>query len=76
MDDSSRISKLEKEIEDLKDWLCDKPKKDKKQKEPSPYNIFVKEYISEQKNKLGDSYNHKVAFKSAAEAWSKKKSEK
>lgn len=77
MDENSRIDKLEKELKDLKDRLCDtKSKKEKKPREPSVYNTFVKEFLSEQKTKLGDSYDHKKAFKDAGEAWSKKKAEK
>lgn len=76
MDDSTRISKLEKDLEELKLRLCDKPKKEKKTRAPSEYNEFVKTFLAEQKTKLGDSYNHKTAFVEAGKAWSKKKIEK
>jgi len=76
MDDSTRISKLEKDLEELKLRLCDKPKKEKKTRAPSEYNEFVKTFLAEQKTKLGDSYNHKTAFAEAGQTWSKKKIEK
>lgn len=76
MDDSTRISKLEKDLEELKGRLCDKPKKEKKTRAPSDYNEFVKTFLAEQKSKLRDSYNHQTAFKEAGKAWSKKKTEK
>lgn len=76
MEESSRIDKLEKELEELKDSLCPKPKKEKKSRVPSEYNEFVKTFLAEQKTKLGDSYNHKSAFTEAGKAWSKKKTEK
>ena len=75
MDDSTRISKLEKDLEELKGRLCDKPKKEKT-RAPSEYNQFVKTFLADQKSKLGDSYNHKTAFVEAGKAWSKKKTEK
>ena len=31
----------------------------------------MKANIAEQKQKMGNEYNHKTAFKNAAEAWSK-----
>jgi|TARA_B110000977_G_C11015299_1_gene469205 hypothetical protein len=76
MDDSTRISKLEKDLEELKLRLCDKPKKEKKTRAPSEYNEFVKTFLAEQKAKLGESYNHKTAFAEAGQTWSKKKIEK
>ena len=76
MDDSTRIAKLEKDLEDLKGRLCENPKKEKKTRAPSKYNEFVKSFLAEQKVKLGDTYNHKTAFAEAANAWSKKKTEK
>lgn len=79
MDDSTRILKLEKDLEELKLRLCDKPIKEKKEKKtraPSEYNEFVKTFLAEQKAQRGDSYNHKTAFVEAGKAWSKKKIEK
>lgn len=79
MDDSTRILKLEKDLEELKLRLCDKPNKEKKEKKtraPSEYNEFVKTFLAEQKTKLGESYNHKTAFAEAGQTWSKKKKEK
>lgn len=72
--EEERIDKLEKEINDLKKRLCeDKPKKEKKHKEPSEYNKFVKDFVAKKKLELGDSYKHKEVFKAAANAWSEKK---
>ena len=76
--EDSRLDKLEKEISELKTRLCsDEPKKKsskvKKERKPSAYNDFMKNFIAEQKAELGDKYDHKAVFKAAAEAWSKKK---
>lgn len=72
--EDSRIDRLEKEVSELKSKLSgDKPKKEKKPRVPSEYNTFMKNNIAEQKTKMGDKYDHKVAFKTAAETWSKKK---
>lgn len=76
MDSTERIDNLEKELSELKSRLGEKPKKERKPREISAYNTFVKENLAQQKASLGTSYNHKEAFKSAAAAWSKKKTEK
>ena len=73
-DQNSRIEKLEKELSDLKLKLnSDKPKKEKKPREPTEYNKFVKDHIEKLRKKHGDKYNHKEGFKSATEAWSSSK---
>ena len=71
--EDSRIDRLEKEINELKSKLTDKPKKEKKPRLPSDYNKFMKEYITDQKNKLGSDYDHKKVFKMGAAEWLKKK---
>ena len=72
--EESRLDRLEKELSELKTKMgSDKPKKEKKPRAPSDYNTFMKNFIAEQKTKLGANYNHKTVFKAAAEAWSKKK---
>ena len=73
--DDSRIERLEKELSELKSKLTssDKPKKEKKPRAPSEYNTFIKNFIAEQKSKMGDKYNHKATFKLAGEEWSKRK---
>ena len=80
MADLERLDRLEKELSDLKTRLCPKETKEKKEKKPraeSEYNKFVKNFIASEKESKGADYNHKVAFKAAAEAWSNsKKSEK
>lgn len=62
--DSSKESSSKKEK---------KEKKEKKPRTPTEYNNFVSNYINEQKDKLGDTFNHKVAFKEAASKWNEKK---
>jgi len=66
--------------EELHDRLCKlesefgkkKPVKDKKPREKSEYNIFVQEYIAEQKKK-NTTKPHKELFSEAAKEWSAKK---
>jgi hypothetical protein len=78
--DNSRLEKLEKEIADLKENMSKtsfgKPKKEKKHREPSEYNLFMKEHMAKLKREQGDSYKHQTAFKAAAEAWSASKNKK
>ena len=77
MADSERIDRLEKELSELKTRLCPQEKKEKKPRAESEYNKFVKKFIASEREAKGSEYNHKVAFKAAAEAWSNsKKSEK
>lgn len=74
--EETRLDKLEKEILELKDKMkmsSDKPKKEKKPRAPSEYNSFVKDFLQNEKIKMGEKYNHKSAFKNAAEEWSKRK---
>ena len=72
MSDTSRIEKLEKELQELKSQIgSKKEKKEKNPRELTEYNKFVKEYLASEKQKPG--YDHKKAFKSAPEAWKSKK---
>ncbi len=73
--EDARIAKLEKEVAELKSQLGKegKCKKEKKPRCPSAYNEFVKKCLAEEKSKMGENYNHKQAFKNAAEMWSKNK---
>lgn len=77
-----RITSLENEVKSLKmgstgdDTKVKKEKKEKKPRAQTEYNKFVSAYINEQKEKLGEEFNHKVAFKSAAEKWGELKKEK
>ena len=76
MEDNSRIAKLEKEVAELRTKLSStegKYKREKKQRAPSAYNEFVSKCLAEEKSKMGDKYDHKQAFKHAAELWSKNK---
>ena len=49
-------------------------KKEKKPRPPSDYNTFVKNFLADEKKRLGSDYDHKVAFKDATVSWSKNKS--
>ena len=81
-----RLLSLENEIKNLKElqgeYNVDKSKKEKKEKkEKKPraqteYNKFVSNYINEQKELLGDNFNHKVAFGEAAKKWTEQKNNK
>ena len=74
--DKTRLENLEKEMSELKLRISseinvkEKKTKEKKPREPSEYNKFIKKYCDEQKAKLGDKYNHKTVFKDAAAEWS------
>ena len=79
-DSDARIKALEKEVAELKTSISSfgDPKKRKGKraegpKKPSDYNLFLKKHIQEEKNRLGEKYDHKVAFSSAAKAWSAQK---
>lgn len=54
-----------------------KVKKQKKEnlekRKPTKYNLFVSTYINEQREQLGQSFNHKEAFKQAAKKWTETK---
>ena len=77
-----RLLSLENEVRELKkDKSSESPKekkekKEKKPREPTEYNKFVSKYINNQKEILKDDFNHKKAFKEAAEAWNSKKEKK
>ena len=69
---TSRLDQLEKDFAELKSNMKSaKPKKDKPPRAPSEYNEFLKAYIEKQKK--GEKYDHKEAFKGAAIAWGEKK---
>lgn len=75
-----RLLSLENEVNNLKmnatDNCVKKNKKEKKEKKPraqTEYNKFVSNYINEQKEKLGNDFNHKVAFTDAAKKWNEHK---
>tara|TARA_Y100000389_G_C17195578_1_gene381024 strand:- start:76 stop:372 length:297 start_codon:yes stop_codon:yes gene_type:complete len=81
----TRLEALENEVRELKMGKTrkeessekkGKEKKEKKPREPTKYNIFVSEYINEQKEKLGKDFNHKIAFKNAAGKWNETKETK
>ena len=79
MDD--RVLKLETELKELqqkinKDKDKDKDEKIKKEKKPraqSEYNKFMSKQLKEIKEKKGEKYDHKEAFKEAANSWKKQK---
>jgi hypothetical protein len=76
-----RLTLLENEVKNLKEKNLEfgrskkekKEKKDKKPRAPTEYNKFMSSFISEQKEKLGDKFQHKMAFSEAARQWSDKK---
>jgi len=77
---NERLLSLENEVRTLKMGVTGKKEKkekseksDKKPREPTEYNKFVSAYINEQKEKLGDTFNHKVAFSGAATKWNEQK---
>tara|TARA_B100000787_G_scaffold148034_1_gene119335 strand:- start:10341 stop:10595 length:255 start_codon:yes stop_codon:yes gene_type:complete len=79
-DSDARIKALEKEVAELKTSISSfgntKNRKSKRAdgpKKPSDYNLFLKKFMIDEKTKLGDKYDHKVAFGSAAKAWSAQK---
>tara|TARA_Y100000748_G_scaffold269382_1_gene241468 strand:- start:404 stop:643 length:240 start_codon:yes stop_codon:yes gene_type:complete len=74
--DNTRLDKLEKEVAELRTKIGSKEekfKKEKKPRAPSAYNEFVKKCLADEKSKMGENYDHKKAFKNAAEEWSKNK---
>ena len=85
-----RLEALENEVKSLKTLKPESPngpngpngkkeKKEKKEKKPraqTAYNIFVSNYINEQKEKLGSEFKHKVAFGEAAKQWTEQKKTK
>jgi len=78
-----RLEALENEVRELKlnkssgseSTEDKKSKKEKKPRAPTKYNMFVSNYIKEQKEKLASDFNHKVAFKEAAVKWKETKSD-
>jgi hypothetical protein len=71
MNDSERISLLEKEIKDIKSKIRrdKKDSPDYKKKEPSEYNKFIKSFCENAKEKGGKDYDHKKTFSKAAAEW-------
>ena len=76
-----RLEALENEVRELKliksssseTTVDKKSKKEKKPRAPTKYNMFVSNYIKEQKEKLDTDFNHKLAFKEAAVKWKETK---
>ncbi len=72
--EESRLDKLEKELSELKIQMKgQKPVNEKKTRPPSEYNTFVKGFLADEKKRLGNDYNHKVAFREATVSWTKNK---
>ena len=80
-DSDSRIKALEKEVAELKTAITSfgntRSRKGKRvdgtKKSPTEYNLFIQRFITEEKAKLGDKYDNKLAFGSAAKAWTAQK---
>ena len=53
-----------------------KEKKPKGTREPTEYNKFMSNFIKEQKEELGDKFNHKIAFGDGAKKWKEHKESK
>ena len=80
---NERLAYLEEEIKLLKSKdnieslikleKKEKIKKEKKPREPTEYNKFISEYLTKEKQKLGELYNHKVSFLDATKEWQKQK---
>lgn len=64
-----RVEELERQLLELQTGV--NKKKEKKTRPPTEYNIFMRQFIIEQKNKLGEKHDHKEAFKLGAAAWKK-----
>jgi hypothetical protein len=79
-DSSRRIAELEGKLEELNrkvggnSEISSKKEKSRKPRQPSEYNIFLKEHIAKEKVRLGKEYNHKLAFCSAGKKWTEIKS--
>jgi hypothetical protein len=73
MNDTERITLLEKELKSIKSKLNKDKKKDPdyKKKEPSEYNKFIKDFCAKEKLNLkeGEEYDHKKTFTKAALEW-------
>jgi hypothetical protein len=69
MSESELIKKLGQRMTDLETKMG-KPQKEKKPRKPSEYNLFVKNYISKNKDPKKD---HKEIFADAVKAWNTKK---
>ncbi len=50
-------------------------KKQKSQRKPNAYNLFMGEYIKNEKKNLGDLYDHKKAFAAGAKEWKNQQKE-
>ena len=63
------IKKLEQRLTDLESKMG-KPKKERKPREPSEYNKFMKNFISKNKD---PKKTHSELFSEGAKAWGEKK---
>ena len=78
-----RISALENTVNELKESGKESFGKVKKVKSkstqeripraPTKYNMFMSNYIAEQKKELGSEFNHKMAFSGGAKKWNEQK---
>tara|TARA_Y100001963_G_C6755240_1_gene436462 strand:- start:1438 stop:1683 length:246 start_codon:yes stop_codon:yes gene_type:complete len=69
-----RLKNLEKQLLELQTGV--NKRKEKKTRPPTEYNMFMGDFIKEQRKKLGEKYNHKEAFKLGAAAWDENKNGK
>ena len=66
---SEKFTELEKRVNEMGKV---KPVKEKKPREQSQYNIFMKKYIEDEKKK-DSTKSHQDLFKAGAKAWSESK---
>ena len=79
---NERLQKIENELDELrkgKNILKEEqkkdsqPKKEKKPRQKTAYNVFMSKHISEEKERLGSEFKHKEAFSSGAKKWQEQK---
>jgi len=68
---------LHKKIDELivKVEQLSNKKEQKPQRKPNAYNLFMGEYIKNEKKNLGDLYDHKKAFAAGAKEWKNQQKE-
>ena len=75
---NERLQKIESELDILKKKEKIKVKelkepKEKKPRQKTAYNIFMSEFISKEKERLGSDFKHKEAFTNGAIKWQEQK---
>jgi hypothetical protein len=76
MSTEERLQKLEDQMKNMNSNCSPDHKKVKAKREPSEYNVFVKNFINDKKTKdaaANVKFDHKAAFGAAASAWNDQK---